>query len=270
MVFLSSLFFVLPALALVKQASAFPGGGDDHKFIAPGPDDVRSPCPGLNALANHGYLPRDGKNITIPIMMKAGNDGFNVQAPVILLAARVSVMTSTYAWDAFSLKDVRLHGNIEHDASVSRMDEALGSNWEFNEEIYSVLANSNPGSDNYNASSAGAVQHERLQQSLRDNNQTHNTLSEMTIRTRESALYLSVMGNATTGEAPKKFVDVFFREERLPIEEGWEKSPVPITGDTIDPIEDIIFATSNWVTSEGQCAWVRTSPGDDLNVVGPR
>ncbi|KAF9021826.1 Cloroperoxidase [Hymenopellis radicata] len=275
MVFISSLFFVLPALALVKQASAFPGGGDhhshdDHKFIAPGPDDVRSPCPGLNSLANHGYLPRDGKNITIPIMMKAGNDGFNVQAEVILLAARVSLLTSTYAWDAFSLEDVRLHGNIEHDASVSRMDEALGSNWEFSEEIYSVLANSNPGSDNYNASSAGAVQHERLQQSLRDNNHTQNTLSEMTIRTRESSLYLSVMGNATTGEAPKKFVDVFFREERLPIEEGWERSSVPITGTTIGPIQDIIFATSNWVTSEGQCAWVRTSPHDDLSIVGPR
>ncbi|KAF9025431.1 Cloroperoxidase, partial [Hymenopellis radicata] len=65
-----------------------------HKFIAPGPDDVKSPCPGLNTLANHGHLPRDGKKITIPIMMKAGNDGFNVQAGVILLAARVSLMTS--------------------------------------------------------------------------------------------------------------------------------------------------------------------------------
>ncbi len=150
-------------------------------------------------------------------------EGFNVQPDVILLAARVSLLTSTYAWDAFSLEDIRLfacilflfiprltsiqsHGNIEHDASISRMDEALGSNWEFNEDIYSVLANSNPGSDNYNASSAGAVQHERLMQSLRDNNETRNTLHEMTIRTRESALYLSVMGNATTGEAPKKWV----------------------------------------------------------------
>ncbi|KAF9025432.1 hypothetical protein BDZ89DRAFT_1161745 [Hymenopellis radicata] len=102
------------------------------------------------------------------------------------------------------------------------MDEALGSDWDFNEEIYSVLANSNPGSDNYNASSAGTVQHERLQQSLEDNNQTHDTLSEMLIQTRESALYLSVMGNATTGEAPKKFVDVFFRDSNdVVISEIW-------------------------------------------------
>lgn len=25
-----------------------------HPFIAPGPDDLRGPCPGLNTLANHG------------------------------------------------------------------------------------------------------------------------------------------------------------------------------------------------------------------------
>ncbi|KDE06593.1 hypothetical protein MVLG_03089 [Microbotryum lychnidis-dioicae p1A1 Lamole] len=32
----------------------------DHAFIAPGPNDRRGPCAGLNAAANHGYLPRDG------------------------------------------------------------------------------------------------------------------------------------------------------------------------------------------------------------------
>ncbi|KAJ9477203.1 HEME_HALOPEROXIDASE domain-containing protein [Pseudozyma hubeiensis] len=33
---------------------------DEHKFIAPGPNDIRGPCPGLNLLANHGYLNRNG------------------------------------------------------------------------------------------------------------------------------------------------------------------------------------------------------------------
>lgn len=32
-----------------------PAPGDDaHKFIAPGANDIRGPCPGLNAAANHG------------------------------------------------------------------------------------------------------------------------------------------------------------------------------------------------------------------------
>lgn len=31
-----------------------------YEFQAPGPGDSRGPCPGLNLLANHGYLPRNG------------------------------------------------------------------------------------------------------------------------------------------------------------------------------------------------------------------
>jgi hypothetical protein len=32
----------------------------EHAFIAPGTGDIRGPCAGLNAAANHGYLPRNG------------------------------------------------------------------------------------------------------------------------------------------------------------------------------------------------------------------
>ena len=32
----------------------------DHEFRLPGPNDIRGPCAGLNAAANHGYIPRDG------------------------------------------------------------------------------------------------------------------------------------------------------------------------------------------------------------------
>jgi hypothetical protein len=31
-----------------------------YTFEAPGPNDSRGPCPGLNLLANYGYLPRNG------------------------------------------------------------------------------------------------------------------------------------------------------------------------------------------------------------------
>lgn len=32
----------------------------DHAFTAPAPSDNRGPCPGLNAMANHGYFPKNG------------------------------------------------------------------------------------------------------------------------------------------------------------------------------------------------------------------
>ncbi|KAB8556610.1 hypothetical protein FH972_025647 [Carpinus fangiana] len=31
-----------------------------YAFVAPGPNDQRGPCPGLNAMANHGYIPHNG------------------------------------------------------------------------------------------------------------------------------------------------------------------------------------------------------------------
>ncbi|CZR61315.1 uncharacterized protein PAC_11211 [Phialocephala subalpina] len=34
--------------------------GTTHQFVAPSSTDERGPCPGLNAAANHGFLPRNG------------------------------------------------------------------------------------------------------------------------------------------------------------------------------------------------------------------
>jgi len=34
--------------------------GGPHPFVAPGPGDKRGQCPGLNAAANHGFLPHNG------------------------------------------------------------------------------------------------------------------------------------------------------------------------------------------------------------------
>lgn len=31
-----------------------------NAFVAPGSGDIRGPCPGLNALANHNYIPHNG------------------------------------------------------------------------------------------------------------------------------------------------------------------------------------------------------------------
>jgi hypothetical protein len=31
-----------------------------HAFVPPGPNDLRGPCPGLNAMANHAYIPHNG------------------------------------------------------------------------------------------------------------------------------------------------------------------------------------------------------------------
>jgi len=41
-------------------------------------------------------------------------------------------------------------------------------------------------------------------------------------------------------------VQIFFREERLPIAEGWKKPTTLITVDTLEPLENVIHAASKW------------------------
>ena len=40
----------------------------EYAWVAPGPNDIRGPCPGLNALANHGYFPHSG---VVPLALGA-------------------------------------------------------------------------------------------------------------------------------------------------------------------------------------------------------
>ncbi|KAI0145131.1 hypothetical protein GGR57DRAFT_322299 [Xylariaceae sp. FL1272] len=49
---------LIPTNDAVEGLNYFPE--DDYPFKAPGKTDQRGPCPGLNTLANHGYIPRTG------------------------------------------------------------------------------------------------------------------------------------------------------------------------------------------------------------------
>ncbi|KAJ7907566.1 Chloroperoxidase [Mycena leptocephala] len=200
---------------------------DSHEFIPATATDARSPCPGLNTLANHGYLPRDGKNFTIDQIMDAALEAFNLNWDPILVAAKFGLLTRDDggSFDKMSLDALVIHNIIEHDASISRNDfgDGTGDNLHFNETAFSTLANANPGTDTYDTASAGFVQQQRLAFSIATNPLVINTRKEFRLRSRESALYLSIFGDPLTGVASKQFVQIFFREERLPVAEGWTK-----------------------------------------------
>jgi hypothetical protein len=51
----------------------------------------------------------------------------------------------------------------------------------------------------------------------------------------------------------RRFVNVLFQEERLPIAEGWTRSPILITGDNLAPMSAIITNFSDWSPDAGLC-----------------
>ncbi|KAF9063653.1 Peroxidase, family 2-domain-containing protein [Rhodocollybia butyracea] len=240
-----------------------------HQWQAPLPTDSRGPCPGLNTLANHGFLPRNGSNITIPIVLGAIQEGFNLQPFALMRTiAKVGLLTSDNI-DNFALEELALHGTLEHDASFSRNDLAIGDNIHFNATVFATLNNSNPGVDYYNTTSAAQVLVQRLAEDSLINPNLTNTIKEFTIRVIESTFYLSVIGNVTTGVAPKNFVQIFFSQERLPLEEGWHRSDVPIDEENFSNLQQTIEdAVTEWAPSGPiVCPWIRLQPEGDVSIV---
>ncbi|RDB23900.1 hypothetical protein Hypma_009266, partial [Hypsizygus marmoreus] len=71
-----------------------PQSPESYKYLPPSPDASRSPCPALNALANHGYIPRDGKDISFLTMLCAVKHVYNLSYPLALLLTAVGYITS--------------------------------------------------------------------------------------------------------------------------------------------------------------------------------
>jgi Peroxidase, family 2 len=54
----------------------------DHAFVPPGSGDLRGPCPGLNAMANHAYIPHNGV-ATITQFIQGTYDGNASSLPIL-------------------------------------------------------------------------------------------------------------------------------------------------------------------------------------------
>ncbi|KAF7315032.1 HEME-HALOPEROXIDASE domain-containing protein [Mycena indigotica] len=273
----SSTFFLVSSLASTVLSCPTATEGK-FGFAKPKSTDLRGPCPALNALANHGFLPRDGRNVTIRQVLQVSKgiffvpayaflysvqqhkDIYNVDSALLLGVAKLGLLTSSEP-DTFTLDDIKLHGTIEFDASLSREDFAVGDNSKFNESIYSTYANSNPGVSFYNVNSTGKAMFDRLALQEKKNPQITNTDKEIGFRSFTAALPLAIFGNVTTGVAPKKFVDIWFREERLPFAEGWGVPSCAIDTKSLPPLIGSVKTASRW-TSSGGCPYVRTGAGD--------
>ncbi|KAF9237021.1 Chloroperoxidase [Melanogaster broomeanus] len=98
-----------------------PVTGNTHAFCSPQPGDLRSPCPALNTLANHGYLPRDGKNVGVFDIVRGLKEGYSLST---LLAYILSFggLFLLAQYRKMSLADLSRHNLIEHDASLFHLD----------------------------------------------------------------------------------------------------------------------------------------------------
>nr|CAC03461.1 putative chloroperoxidase [Agaricus bisporus] len=103
-------------------------GGKWPEYIPPKEGDSRCSCPALNAMANHGILPRDGKNIQFKEMGRLIRTTYNFSSSFCYFVphyAAEKVVKKDYNNDTFNLDELDHHNGIEHDASLCREDSAL-------------------------------------------------------------------------------------------------------------------------------------------------
>lgn len=99
------------------------------EYVPPKDGDSRSACPMLNAMANHGILPHDGKNITFKELNVKVRQTFNFAPSFCFFVPKFAAdfLNRSYWSDHFDLAELNLHNAIEHDASLTREDAALAS-----------------------------------------------------------------------------------------------------------------------------------------------
>lgn len=166
-----------------------PADGDTaHQFMAPGPNDIRGPCPGLNAAANHNFLPRDGI-ATFSELVDAQQNVYNVGYDLAVLLALLGLTLTdgdvvteklSIGCDATTRTSVSPlltgsepgldgHNKFEGDASLTRNDFFLanGDDFSFNATLFKMMTDSTGGL--YNREGMSKYRLERYQQSLQQN-----------------------------------------------------------------------------------------------------
>lgn len=100
-----------------------------YVFQAPGPGDSRGPCPGLNLLANYGYLPRNG-HVTLGQALEAVARGFNLGPDLATVLGVFTILSDgDLATESFYLGSgpggiggLNRHSTVEADVSPNRED----------------------------------------------------------------------------------------------------------------------------------------------------
>ncbi|PHH71729.1 hypothetical protein CDD80_5039 [Ophiocordyceps camponoti-rufipedis] len=111
-----------------KEPKIDPNDPRFGKFVPRGAGDSRSSCPGLNALANHGFIPHSGKDLTMTTLIVGCYEGLGISPETSALITADGMSEAGIPFDTvFDLE--RVHSQewgIEHAVSFGRNDSGHG------------------------------------------------------------------------------------------------------------------------------------------------
>jgi len=200
-----------------------------------GSGDVRSPCPVMNALANHSVLPHSGKGLTKALIVQALTSSINLDPGIASAFASYAITTNPdHGADFFDLDHVSKHGAIEHDVSLSRQDYDLGGdNTEFDKNVWNTTVAAYGDAQETTFETASHVRVKRFlackAAHMAAKTQLGFGIKECFFSYGETALILGTLGGKETGKVPIDWIKIIFEQERLPYKEGWRRIEKPLT-----------------------------------------
>ncbi|KAJ6000446.1 hypothetical protein N7481_000855, partial [Penicillium waksmanii] len=191
-----------------------------------GPDDERAPCPMLNALASHGYLPHDGKDIGEETIVHAFGTALNFEKIFSQTLFKNALTTNPNA-TTFSLANLNRHNIFEQNGSLNRGDFYFGDDPNFNQTTFDETRSYWPTA-HIDPQSAARARQARVNTSNRTNPEFKPDDTGKGNSFEGSAAYI-MLGNKTTGVARKSWVEYLFENERLPYELGCDRAQEAIS-----------------------------------------
>lgn len=168
----------------------------------------------LNSLANHAFLPRNGKNLDQSIIASALSGALNFPFEPFLPQIQGGLAhSSTGENGTFNLEDL-VHKPMEHDGSLSRKDAFWGDALRFDPLIWATTARHFDGKDVISIETAAKARADRVAAAEALNPDFNLTETQMTTSYAESGLYLLTFGNKVTGDAKTEWVKVMFGKSK--------------------------------------------------------
>ncbi|KAJ7477533.1 Chloroperoxidase [Mycena latifolia] len=243
----------------------------DHPFIAPGPDDMRGPCPAMNTLANHGYISRNGITTFEEIILSTA-EAFNLNRDMSSNMAAINILTRGNPFvnkisiggvspfvpplpgqiDGPETQGIAKHGRVEGDASMTRSDVHIGDNRNFNQTLWDMdleqLAKfGDDGPDGpatvFNLQTLIEMGRQSLESDQVLDPEFAIPLRRLSLVFGAESLIMSVFANGTTKQATKRIITSFFMNQTFP--ENWFRAAVPVLGSPIPG--EIAAALPQWV-----------------------
>ncbi|KAI1393030.1 Cloroperoxidase [Hypoxylon trugodes] len=219
----TSLFFALAVGATTVLSAAVPG------WAPPGLGDVRGPCPMLNTLANHGFLPHTGKGISLDNAINALDTALNIDSSFAKFLFNKALTTNpTPNATTIDLNMLSRHNILEHDASISRQDAYFGPADVFDEAVFNQTLTYFTG-DIITMQMASNARVVRLLTSNLTNPEYEMSVDGEFFSLGETVAYVAVLGDKKSMTVPKNYVEYFFRNQRLPYELGFSRMTERLT-----------------------------------------